>query len=478
MRHVIDINMRPTPKQVTQMKTTIMNKLFNRILLGGALFSAASLVTLDALAGKKAQPFTPFERIAVIEVDEDNCVNIDPYICGQEIATKIATYIATVNDDGMEGMEGGNWILGGTEHGASPEEIEHAILRIPYVEETIGATKKVNVFDVCNPFYAKKALGVTPIVDDKYVVNGPAHAPALPCQMAVFSEGNNVVVDILNPEAIFTLFFSDVIISDEMEDDDFDAAIKAMTPQVKSELKAMAYNALDLAGVAYEAKSENIGPEYYGRKDIFDAVDDSPANSPYVHFTFTKQSNGTFSPQDVTDVAQVIINTMTIHGGTNPGVHTDEDLHCDEDGCLEDILSDGSSWRSARPTPLGLPGNNKVIEACSPKYAKQAMATGLHHATALPCEITVNKIEGDTKLMVSFLDPHFMFIALFKDAFDGMSEVELERYAALPPAVLDDLRKIVTWALENNLPEPLALNSEVQVEFKMLPGSYKDKKDK
>lgn len=112
---------------------------------------------------------------------------------------------------------------------------------------------------------------------------------------------------------------------------------------------------------------------------------------------------------------------------------------------------------------------------CSPTNAIRAMSTGMHHATAVPCEVALTAIEYKdeedrdvTKLLVSYLDPHFMFNALFKDAFNQMSDEELAEFAALPPLVLEDLQTIVAYALENH-PE---LGDPEQVWYDMLPPGY------
>ena len=165
---------------------------------------------------------------------------------------------------------------------------------------------------------------------------------------------------------------------------------------------------------------------------------------------------------------QAIINTMSIHGQTvtDPdGTVREAGEHAED---LESILSPGSSWRSARPTPLPLPGFNFVIEACSPKYAKMAMSTGLHHVTALPCEITVQVIDqdptvtGKETLVVSYLDPHFMLGALFAD----ISEAEQQAFEDenIPGEIMDDLQDIVAAALEG-----YDLSTGVPITYDMLP---------
>ena len=323
------------------------------------------------------------------------------------------------------------------------------------------------------------ALGVAPITgsvadgDAKYVVNGYSHTTTLPCEVAIYYDDEKIYVDMLDPSAIFKLFFSDVIFSDEMKDDEFAAAIQAMPPQVKKELKAIIYTALTAFDADLVQMDERMGPAYESIGDIIRTVQKSPQQSPYKHVAYTRQDGGVFSPADSAIAAQTIINTMSIHGGTTPdgraaGEHVDD---------LEDELSEDSSWRSARPTPLGLPGHkvdgitskNLVIEACSPKYARLALSTGAHHATALPCEIAVQIIDNDgdgttETLVVSYLDAHFMFGALFSD----MSKEEMQDFAEVPTDVMDDLEAIVKYSLENDL--EIDLNPPTQIKYNMLPG--------
>jgi len=80
-----------------------------------------------------------------------------------------------------------------------------------------------------------------------------------------------------------------------------------------------------------------------------------------------------------------------------------------------------------------------------------AMSTGLHHVTALPCEISVQIIDSNDdgskdSLVVSYLDPHFMLGALFAD----ISEADKLAFADIPGNIMDDLQKVVAAALEFN----------------------------
>ncbi len=152
---------------------------------------------------------------------------------------------------------------------------------------------------------------------------------------------------------------------------------------------------------------------------------------------------------------------MSIHGEDDAGTHPWD---------VDSILSEGSSWRSARHEPLGLPGTpekNWVIEACSPKYAKMAMGTGMYHATALPCEIAVQRVDldgdaGTESLVISYLDPFFMFGAMFSD----MSDEEKAALGDVPGYIIDDLQFIVKHALDTSGTE---LNEGVPISYTMLP---------
>jgi uncharacterized protein (DUF302 family) len=379
-------------------------------------------------------------------------------------ATAIATYVATVNDT-TSGFPA-DWIVGGMEGGTT---IEEAIIRIPSPNYIIpgdseSGIKKANVMDLCNSYYAKQALGVASIAGtDKKVVNGYSHATALPCEVATWNDDGNIYIDMLDPNAIFSIFFTDVLVSDDMLDPNFAEAITALPVAVKREIKTVVYNALDVAGIEYNTLDKAMGPKYATAEDIFEVVAASPNQSPYKHVAYTKsRGNGKpFKAGETSAIAQAIINAMSIHGEDDAGTH---------DWDVDSILSEKSSWRSARHLPLGLPGTpekNWVIEACSPKYAKLAMGTGMHHVTALPCEISVQRVDLDgngttESLVISYLDPAFMFGALFSD----MSQKEKDALGGIPGSINDDLQFIVKHALDTS---GIKLNEGVQISYTMLP---------
>ena len=416
--------------------------------------------------GKK-NVMTPFARIAKLKVVKGKHGKIDleaTYEKAGAVALDIANYVNEVNDNTASGFPA-DWIVGGYEGGG---ELEDAILKIPSPEPidpdnlNLGV-KFVNVMDLCNAYYAKQALGVAPIAStDKKVVNGYSHATALPCEISTWNDDEHIYVDMLDPNAIFSIFFTDVLVSEDMQDPDFAAAITALPVAVKSEIKTVVYNALDAAGYKYKATDKRLGAKYKSVEDIFEVVAASPNVSPYMHVAYTKTDGTAFDNNEAEVVAQAIINAMSIHGEPDAGTHDPE---------LESILSANSKWRSARHLPLGLPGTpekNWVIEACSPTYAKMAMGTGMHHATALPCEISVQRVnldestDGSTEaLVISYLDPYFMFGAMFAD----MTDEEKAALGDVPGYIISDLQYIVQFALDTS---GTALKEGVQFWYTML----------
>ncbi|MEN8207554.1 MAG: DUF302 domain-containing protein [Pseudomonadota bacterium] len=464
---------------------------------GAVLGLAMTIGAQSAMAGAPAEKkgfkhFTPFSRVATMPVVKGDKGQIDyeaTYAKVQAAALYLADYVARNKDSEVLGEDvilGHDWVLGGTSgtcrktQTCTDDEISHAILGIPSPEKinpdagatvivggkTIKNVKKASVLDFCNEHYAKQALGVAPIIDDKKVVNGYSHTPALPCEVSIWNDDKHIYVDMLDPNGIFTLFFTDVHFSADMGDRAFADAISALPPQVKSEIKAIVQHAMSMFDPDMAPLERAIGPKYSSMEQVVQAVDAAPEDSPYKHVGYTRVGGGDFDSADAANVTQAIINTMSIHGNPDQGTHP---TVIDSDGnTLDSILSTGSSWRSARPDPLPLPGKNYIIEACSPKYAKMAMSTGLHHVTALPCEITVQVIDqnGDGSketLVVSYLDPHFMLGALFAD----ISEEEKQAFADIPGKIMDDLQKVVAAALEFN--SGYDLNPGIQISYDMLP---------
>jgi len=444
-----------------------LSLLASLALVMTAIFSGPTLGD-DGSGG--ALDLKPFTRVAEFEP----VVNpVEANDLAREVATAIATYVATVDDTLPPTEFPANWIVGGLEGEATPEAIEEAMLRIPTPfrinpDEPMSASnrKKVNIIEMCNPLFAKKALGVLPVIDgddSTKIINGYIHAPALPCEVAIYAdEDGRVNVEMLNPEAIFTLFFTYVLFGEQMQDPDFAAALQALPVVVNAEIQTIIYAALDGAGHDYTKVSEPLGPLYRSLTQVANVVEETPDESPFVHFVYSKRNGSDFTVDEVEAIAASIINTLSLDGIHHPSV--DAKLNMDD-------------WRSARPAPLPIPGN-LVIEACSPTNAITAMGLGMEHATALPCEIAVkalNKdgVDGNEVLMISYLDPHFMFSALFSDAFNDLSEDELEQLMELPPMVLEDLQTIVREALRKKNLGYRLIRPE-QVFFDMLPDDDDD----
>ena len=468
-----------------------------KALCGGAVLGLAmTMGTTSVMADNDNgfKKFTPVSRIAKMDVVRVNG-QIDyaaSYAKARAASVAVATYVARMKEADLLGSEviaGIDWKLGGTSEGCittrtcTDDEINHAVLAIPspepidpndpaYLEDgtvTKANTKKANVLDFCNKKYASLAMGVDPIIGSaadgtaKYVVNGYSHAPALPCEVSIWLDDKKIYVDMLDPSAIFTLFFSDVLFSEEMQDRDFAKALNEMPPQVKDEIKAIIYAALSEFDPEMEIMDKKIGPEYESMDDIVSVVDASTYDSPYMHMSYTKQDGGIFTEEESKGIAQTIIDTLSKEAvGEVPGEHP---TVINEAGdTLDSILSKKSSWRSARLEPISIPGKNHIIEACSPKYAKMAMGTGLSHVNALPCEITVKIIDGGSKLVVSYLDPDFMLKSMFAD----ISDEDKAKFGEIPGLIMTDLQNIVAAALDIN--SGIAMNAGVELSYNMLPG--------
>ena len=462
---------------------------------------AMSVAATSAVAGNKKgeefNEFTPVSRIAQIPVVRDEKGHVDykaSYAWARAASVAVATYVARMREYDSVGpeIEGKDWKLGGTSEDCISDsstctnlEIDEAVLKIPSPDPidpndpagfnedgtvTKANTKKANVLDFCNKKYASLAMGVAPIIDDKYVVNGYSHAPALPCEVSIWLDDNKINVDMLNPEAIFTLFFSDVLFSEEMQDKDFADELNAMTVKVNNEIRATIYAALTYHGYDHTVVDKEVGPVYGSMKDIINVVASSTYQSPYKHMSYTRGGGGTFTAKESKAVAQTIINTLSTHEDS-PGVHPTI-INEITGETLDSILSPNSSWRSARIAPISIPGKNHIIEACSPKYAKMAMSTGLSHVNALPCEITVNTIDGGNKLVVSYLDPDFMLKSLFAD----ISNKDKKEFGDIPGIIMTDLQNVVKAALDNVYVDnedgtsyPLTFDPGVQISYDMLP---------
>ena len=351
-------------------------------------------------SGSVSGTITPYERIAVIPGSWDDVL---------AIADQIGTYVDTTDENATLGYPT-NWIVAGANHTLGEDYNTTDLLPIP-----VGANKS-RVVELCNSAYATKAMST-----------GRVHGPALPCEVSVHSDGTNVYVDMLNADAIFSIFFTDI--------NDTDGTMEGIASDVKSEIRGMV-----MAALADKNPTESwqaLGP-------VFDAkaMDDVSYTTPYIVYKY--QNGGVFTSTDAKNLAKDIIaklGTDTATADTNvPG------------------LSSGSAWRSGRPEPLAIPGV-QVVEACSPKYAKKATALGTEYITALPCEIVVYVDETDPTgetLAISFLNPNFMFGTMFGGAVEKayaagtITKDDVIEYSTLAEVVFGDLRLIVDAAVQES----------------------------
>jgi len=359
---------------------------------------------------------TPFERVAVIDGGD--------WATANTIADTIAEYVDSTDESTALGYPT-NWIVGGDkdENGATIAAADR-ILEIPKMYDDNGdgtaeTAHKIPVIELCNSAYATQATGT-----------GRFHGPALPCEVSVHydADAGKIYVDMLNADAIFSLFFTDLSVTDK-------ASLKTVATTVKSEIAGMVEAALDDASVSYTASDLGLGKAY----PITESMDGAAYINPYVVYSY-KLDDDTAIPTGMdTIIAQEIIDIM---GGTDA---TGLTSHTNVPG-----LSSGALWRSGRPAPLPIPGV-KIVEACSPKYAKMATAMGAEYVTALPCEIGVfidnDDAEGKT-LKITFLNPTFMFNVMFADALEALSGDEMVTYSTLPDIVFADLKAIVNAAID------------------------------
>ena len=450
----------------------------------------------DVALNPTLRPFSLVEIVPAVRVDRE----VDHELTDEkayEVAFAIAKYVATT-DETVELGTIDNWILGGFEGDPAEmteEEIDEAvaaaILGIPTnypidPDDPESAMRKVNLFEICNKTFAKKALGLSPVVEASeegeaiYIENGYIHAPALPCEIAVYSddEKDRIRVEMLNPEAIFTLFFTDVVFGDQMYDEDFAAAVQELPGTVNREIQSIIYAAVEDKGTqskvsksvgsllrnvnenAEQSKAKThdgsktkgkrvtrvrpLGPKYTSLIDVAKVVAETEYESPYVHVVYTK-SDATGELSFTQDEAQAVAQGMiTVLEGDKAGL----DLNF--------------TWKSPRPAPLPVPGNF-LVEACSPENAKAAMDMGMYHATALPCAVSTRAqdYDGDgiVELFVTYLNPHFMFNAMFSDAFSDLSEEAREGLEQWAADLLADLQTMMGAAIEDF--------DEAQVEFEV-----------
>jgi len=412
--------------------------------------------------------FSPFERVAVFPTVKDADGNLDhaaTYAKVAELANTFAKHVANVDEPASDSatFKGANWILGGTElpttvNNLGDADVMHHMLGIPTklpidpnVPMSSENTKKVKVVEVCNSTYAAQALGVKNVGGDEgaKVQNGIYHTTALPCEVTIYNDEDAIYVDMLNPETIFTLFFTEVFTSEEMNNPAFATCMMSLPTQVKNEIFAMIYNAFDAAGETYTKTSIKMGTIYSAMSKVEATTDIlNDGKEPYRHFSYTSDGTKEFTATDARAIAATLISVMT---------SDEEGTVGSQETALKSILPSEMAgvhpaWRSGRLEPLKVPGGSWIVEACSPTYAKEALTTGEYHTPALPCEIAVFVNPDNNKTIdISILNPEFMFGALFADGMANMTTEEIEGFNTIIDHINGDLKTIVNYAMEHNV---------------------------
>lgn len=409
--------------------------------------------------------FSPYERVAVFPTVKKDDGTLDyeaTYAKVAELANTFAKHVANVDEPTIQPdkFKGTNWILAGyeTDETATDENVKHHMLGIPTiypVNPTLpmspANTKKVKVVEICNAGYASKALGVVNVGGEEgtKVANGTYHSTALPCEVTIYNDEKGIYVDILNPETIFTLFFTEVFSSPEMENTAFKSEMLTLPTQVKEEIYTMIYNAFDSTEENYTKTDIKVGTLFTSMSQALATADTANGGKePYRHYTYISDNTKEFTSTDAKHIAERIIAVMTNDEDANVGV---------QESALKallpsDIAGVTPSWRSGRLEPLKVPGGSYIVEACSPTYAKEALSTGEYHTAALPCEISVMVNPDNNKSIdISLLNPEFMFGALFADSMASMSDTDKTDFNTIIGNINGDLKTIVDYAMEYNV---------------------------
>jgi len=384
-------------------------------ILKGTLLSATAMFAIigcgsddDTMTPTKEVGISPYQRVAVIPGTKEDI---------QKIALKITDYVVNTDEKAVLGFPS-NWVIAGANpHAGETYEGDADLIPIPV--NTGKEVYKSRVIEFCNGPYATQATNT-----------GQQHGSALPCEVAVHSDGKNVYVDMLDADAIFTIFFPGI--------PDPDGKLKGMADAVKGEIRSMIMASLKDESGLKEAH-DALGPKFTA--DDLSKIKDEDI---YLITKYKSTSGKVFTKADANKLAKSIIEKM----GTDD---VNADVHVEG-------LSTNSQWRSARPDPIAIPGVF-VTEACSPTYAKMATRLGAEYITALPCEITayLDKTDDTNKtLSISILSPQFMFENMFKGAVEnavantGLSKEDAGKYATLASTVLGDLNKIVDKAVADS----------------------------
>ncbi|MCW8830191.1 MAG: hypothetical protein OQK32_01595, partial [Gammaproteobacteria bacterium] len=187
-------------------KTNLLQK---SVLIGAAFavaFGINGCSSDDSVVASTppAETFSPFERIATLDVVTDGTGAVDykaTYAKTKAVALAIHNYFEGMDETTFTHDDGtaypANWIVAGQEDLTKAYVFDNdpttadGVLAIPSkdkIDPTLDEpdlsdktnTYKVQVLDLCNSYYAKKALGFSNIVsgdDESKVANGFIHAP-------------------------------------------------------------------------------------------------------------------------------------------------------------------------------------------------------------------------------------------------------------------------------------------------------------
>ena len=389
-----------------------------RKCLKGTLLSAVAILSLVSCGDttdtikeeiiNSTQTITPYKRIATLTGTKADI---------ESIALKISNYVVETDEKAVLNFPS-NWVIAGA-NPKSGEKYDGNADLIPIPVDTGTEVYKSRVIEFCNGAYATQATNT-----------GQQRGSALPCEVSVHSDGTNVYVDMLDADAIFTMFFPNTA--------DPDGKLKAMAKAVKTEIRTMVLTALE-GSTGLSESTKSLGPSFTPTE--LNSIKDEDI----YQVTKYKSSTGeTFTKANAKALAEHIIAKLGTDTATADNFVTG--------------LSTNSLWRTARPDPIAIPAVF-VVEACSPTYAKMATRLGAEYITALPCEITTYLDRSDDTnktISISILNPNFMFETMFKGAVENavqnldLNQTQADKYNTLASTVLSDLNKIVDEAVSTS----------------------------
>jgi uncharacterized protein (DUF302 family) len=315
----------------------------------------------------------------------------------EEVTDALANYLHTV-DDSTRGLPS-DWLIAGGEELEAGHEPAEAALKLP------GGAR---IIEVCNKTYAKMAMSF-----------GAHHGVALPCEISVSQAGDDVEVVMLDPNAIFGLFFTDVP-ADQAQ------GMAGLAATVRDELQTIISTAL--ASLESTHPRTPVGP-VWSEQDLQKFAGMTYSIEKTVAVPASLRADAEQREAFKAEVVEQLLETLTHEG-------------MEQVGSKVEGLS-VKDWRSARPHALGLPGDVSVVEVCSPTYAGAAMKAGAYHAPALPCQIAIWEDGGTVRLHL--LDPGFIFGSFFADAPAEMQQA----MGPMVENVQSDLQKIVDAAIQS-----------------------------